>query len=226
MTWLSPSKMGTYLQCAKRYKYRYVDKVPEPTSEILERGTMMHETVEQWYKDTSVLSEGSQEITFAPLPAMFDKFVAFEKKRYDALEDKSLFYPIKQEMKLADHDAKMRGIADAIYKDENGDYILIDYKSGKHNPARYSGYRQQLAFYKMVVDNLGVLDKPIKYWGIIFLDHGILFFEEAKPRSMKALVSAMDKTHKGIVEERYEPSVSPLCAYCGFKDKCDSWGGQ
>ena len=226
MTWLSPSKMGTYLQCAKRFKFRYIDKLEEPSSPILERGIKMHSIVEKWYQRTKRKSKDGQVIDFAELPSELDKFLQFEKKRYEVLQDKSLFFPIHQELELRDEEDKLRGIADAIYKDEEGDYILIDYKTGKHNPARYSGYRRQLAFYKHIIDKQKLLDRPIKYWGIIFLDHGVLFFEEAKPVSMKTTMSAIAKTRKGIEEGQFKPSVSPLCAYCGFKDKCDAWGGE
>jgi len=50
MRHISVSKIEKYLQCPLAFKYRYVDKVPEPSAGILLAGRVVHEIVEHALK--------------------------------------------------------------------------------------------------------------------------------------------------------------------------------
>ena len=44
---LSPSGASTFRQCARRWKFRYVDKLPDPPGEPALRGTFVHHVLEE-----------------------------------------------------------------------------------------------------------------------------------------------------------------------------------
>ena len=45
----SASSASTYLQCPAKWKYRYIDRLPETKSEALEKGTMVHKALERYW---------------------------------------------------------------------------------------------------------------------------------------------------------------------------------
>ena len=46
---LSPSRAADFMQCPLLYRYRVVDKLPEPPSRAAARGTLVHEVLEQLF---------------------------------------------------------------------------------------------------------------------------------------------------------------------------------
>lgn len=49
----SHSQLKTFEECALRFRYKYIDKIPEPAaapSPAMERGTIVHDTLELFYK--------------------------------------------------------------------------------------------------------------------------------------------------------------------------------
>ncbi|WP_419842049.1 RecB family exonuclease [Candidatus Poriferisodalis sp.] len=44
---LSPSSASTFRQCARRWKFRYIDKLPDPPGEPALRGTFVHQVLEE-----------------------------------------------------------------------------------------------------------------------------------------------------------------------------------
>jgi len=218
--WLSPSKINTYLHCGRQYKFRYVDKERCPVNPILLRGIRIHSDIENFYKISRAKTK--DEIFIPELSEDLQVFRESEIRRLNSLIDKKTFWPVKQEMRISDKKHLLRGIIDAIYVDDNGDYIMIDYKSGKGpTPQKIKTYRRQLAIYKIILDNAKVLPKPIKKWGIMFVEHDILFMEEPTHKMIQNAIDDINKTRKGIAEKKFEHNVTPLCNWCGYKDRCE-----
>ncbi len=46
---LSPSKIVTYYKCPRKYWYKYIKKIPEPSTEATIRGTIFHKILEDFY---------------------------------------------------------------------------------------------------------------------------------------------------------------------------------
>src|ERR1700678_1890742 len=46
---LSPSKVGTFVNCGRQYRFQYFDKIPGEQSEAMVRGTVVHRALERFY---------------------------------------------------------------------------------------------------------------------------------------------------------------------------------
>jgi len=44
---LSPSSLGDFKTCPRMFRFRYMEKVPEPPSEVMVRGNMIHNALEK-----------------------------------------------------------------------------------------------------------------------------------------------------------------------------------
>ena len=223
---LSKSSIKTYTQCPYKWKLKYIDKLKEPEGEALIRGSAAHKLIEVFYK-TNVFFENG-EFAFTDCDRELYEFRELERRRMLALlnnkkDPQKYFFPLFQEKKILNNILSLNGIVDAVYlNDADDEYIVIDYKTGKFD-GTINKYRRELAFYKILLDNSKILDKPVKYWGIIFVDHGVAIIEEAKAISIKACWKAIERTRVGIVMKDFKKCPSPLCNWCGYCGKeCDA----
>lgn len=64
---ISPSSIADFKTCPQLYRFRYIDKVPEPPKEALVRGSMIHEALEKVSeRRNGGRREGRRIIVFAP----------------------------------------------------------------------------------------------------------------------------------------------------------------
>ena len=47
---LSASSIKTYQQCPRRWRYRYLDRLAEPTTGAIDLGTRIHRLIESWWR--------------------------------------------------------------------------------------------------------------------------------------------------------------------------------
>lgn len=44
---VSPSSLGDFKTCPRLYRFRHIERVPEPASEVMVRGSMVHDALDQ-----------------------------------------------------------------------------------------------------------------------------------------------------------------------------------
>lgn len=44
---VSPSSLGDFKTCPRLYRFRHVERLPEPASEVMVRGSMVHDALDQ-----------------------------------------------------------------------------------------------------------------------------------------------------------------------------------
>lgn len=147
----SYSKMSTYQECPLKYKFRYIDKLPEPPKYFFAFGTALHKVMEYLYSSLK-----------PPFPALSDVLAFFKKdwestswqeKGYESV-DKELtgydeavniitayynkfcqefFAPVSTEFRTTVDfgDISVVGIVDRIDYLGGGKISIVDYKTGK-----------------------------------------------------------------------------------------------
>jgi len=208
---LSKSQMNTYIQCPMKWKFQYIDKLKSKGSPAMWRGIQIHKQIENYY------NVENSDISLIP------NFLKFEERRLKNCPNENKYLkPIAQELSVKNDDLKIRGFIDAVYINPKDDgVIIIDWKSGKYRPENFSGYRFELAVYSELYRlQTGITPK---YWGIYFVDHDKLFFEEVKEISIKAMYKKVKKVRDGIESKNYQCKPSMLCKWCDFNDKCPEW---
>lgn len=204
---LSPSRAADFKQCPLLYRFRAIDRLPEPPSVAQLRGSVVHAALEQLYglppaqrdRDAAValvapvweqLVAGEPALAAALSPAeqaeMLDEARALLSGYY-RLEDPTRFDPQsceqRVEVELADG-TLLRGFIDRIDVAPTGELRVVDYKTGKALAARALAEFKalfQMKFYAVaLLRSRGVLPTRLR---LIYLADGELLDYSPSARS-------------------------------------------
>ena len=241
---LSPSAVSEYENCPQLYKYRKIEKLPEPPSLDAERGTLVHTILQDIFEFPSAQrlpqtaidllpSRWSAQIEGKPeLKAM----VTNEKEwldratslltTYFTLENPSTFEATHREMHLEndfDTNVYLHGYVDRLDIAPTGEVRIVDYKTGK---SPKPGWEEKALFQLRVYALLywkatGVLPRLLQ---LIYLGDGRVV--KSSP-TMKDIESAEKVLHRvakdifiSIQKDYWPPKPSRLCDWCFFKSIC------
>src|ERR1700761_1361841 len=73
---LSPSRAGDFMTCPLLYRFRVIDKLPEPPSPAAARGTLVHAVLERLFDRPR--AERTPEVAHALLQPEWDRLMAAE----------------------------------------------------------------------------------------------------------------------------------------------------
>lgn len=241
---LSPSAVSEYENCPQLYKYRKIEKLPEPPSLDAERGTLVHTILQDLFEFPSAQRLPQTAIDLLPsrwsaqlegkpeLKAM----VTNEKEwldratslltTYFTLENPSTFEATHREMHLEndfDTDVYLHGYVDRLDIAPTGEVRIVDYKTGK---SPKPGWEEKALFQLRVYALLywkatGVLPRLLQ---LIYLGDGRVV--KSNP-TMKDIESAEKVLHRvakdifiSIQKDYWPPKPSRLCDWCFFKSIC------
>ena len=245
---LSPSSARDFKSCPQLFKYRAIDRLPEPVSAGIARGSLVHAVLERLFSEApevrtprragELLDALWNEVRFQPevRPADLveddeDALLADTRRllgNYFRVEDPKALQASRLEWwveyELAD--VRLRGIIDRVEEAPDGSWILTDYKTG-----RVPGMQRELAaffglrFYALVCWRaFGVLPREIRL--VYLADPAVLSLNpdqrmlDGFERQMIALGRAI---RRAIDTGDWRPSPSPLCMSCPFHDRCPAW---
>jgi putative RecB family exonuclease len=245
---LSPSRASDFKVCPQLFKFRAIDRLPEPTTVYQARGTTAHLALERLYdlpasqrtpealsalfRDAWTELRGSEE--YAHL------FESIEDERrwgiesltlllnYFALEDPRLIAPLDRELDmLEDLDGiTIRGILDRLDEQPNGDLIITDYKSGKAPPERYAipAFFALKIYALLIKRQLGRTPVEVR---LLYLNGPTLYRLpiddrqlDAMDRQLRALWEAINRA---IDRNQFPARPGRLCDWCAFKGDCPAW---
>ena len=134
-----------------------------------------------------------------------------------------------QEEYLHDEEHRFSGICDIILEDENGELVVIDYKTSNSNT--FSRYRRELCYYKLLVEN--VYDKNVSSVGIFFTKNGRLrlldVYEDDNKRKflnsaeIEDAVDTFYQVRSEVNSGNFYPKRQFLCKFCTYKEICDEY---
>lgn len=247
---LSPSKVATFTQCALKFRYTAIDRLPEAPSEAATKGTLVHAALERLFLLDSAdrhrdaaracLDEAIEEIRdddeFTGLAldgAAEESFFADASvlvDNYLAMEDPTLIRPIGIEVMLEvpRQGYALRGIIDRLELGPDGELIVTDYKTGRAPPERFAQRRMDgvKLYASMCTELLG--RRPDKVQLLFLRDRTVI---EATPsaqelRGMDRRVDAIwHAVERSCAADDFRPKPSKLCDWCTFKPHCPAFGG-
>lgn len=251
---LSPSRAADFKQCPLLYRFRAIDRLPEPQSTAQLRGSLVHAALEQLYglpaprrgPDTAMaLVDPAWERVTAEEPdlaAALDpdqRTELLEEARallsgYYRLEDPTRFDPQsceqRVEVELADG-TLLRGFIDRIDVAPTGELRVVDYKTGKAPPAAraVAEFKAlfQMKFYAVaLLRSRGVLPTRLR---LIYLADGQLLDyspdHDELLRFEKTLAAIWRAIQNAGVTGDFRPSRSRLCDWCPHQALCPLFGG-
>jgi len=169
---IDKSLLITFLSCPRLFKDTLDGKVIVPEEWYITIGGDFHEGVENFWKKVTVV-EG---VLFIPplqsknaqLNKMFENFKNLVKKKWEYSEGNlEKFYPKFVEKKFEARievdgwQVELVGKIDMLDMDENGDYVIVEWKTGKPDVK----HKIELDFYSLLLSKLGYkVTKGVVYY--------------------------------------------------------------
>ncbi|MBX7453020.1 RecB family exonuclease [Mycolicibacterium sp. 3033] len=251
---LSPSRASDFKQCPLLYRFRAIDRLPEPSSTAQVRGSLVHAALEQLYllpaadrvRDAALaLAAPAWERVLADKPTLAEDITAdmrgvlLEEARtllagYYRLEDPTRFDPQaceqRVEVELADG-TLLRGFIDRIDVAPTGEMRVVDYKTGKAPPAAraLAEFKAmfQMKFYAVaLLRSRGV--KPTRLRLIYLADGQVLDYSpdlDELLRFEKTLMAMWTAIQSAGATGDFRPNPSRLCDWCAHRSLCPAFGG-
>jgi hypothetical protein len=198
------SKLETFEKCPQKFKFQFMDKLPQPGSAAMERGSKMHDSIETYLNGwTKELIPECQSFQQAIDDLKAAQFVAEQALGLD-----------KTWSKLPDWFAKqtwLRAKADAMYV-EGTTLTVIDFKSGKYRVPS----TDQVELYAIVGGAIypEVTKVVAEYW---YLDTGEVYSREYTQPELLALRAKFEKRVAPMYTNKtWNPEPSMECRWCPY----------
>jgi hypothetical protein len=223
------SQNRLYNDCPRKYKYRYVDGIKEPTNENLELGSAIHKVLEFLYDynpvDDSQVADAVDTIIALKGSLYYNQLV----KELRELPQTHPDYNLGRELQIKRDD--FISVIDLAhnYAAQSHKYTLADYKVTKKPKTEDSIFDEgQLLIYKY----LWCLEHPqvkpddvwVQYVNILpYLSAKIVSVTEPYMVSFETcenLFKQVQATKQKILEGEF-PKKKNWCRWCYYKDKCD-----
>ena len=226
---LSKSGCHAYENCPYRFKLQFIDDVDFERTEALLKGTYWHDLLYELYDkiDMKVIeNEGTVEAEYSaylPDDPIADNFIRMEDERLQQFIEADcveLFWPVLLEQYLEDKrkDWMFYGTLDRLDKQQDGSYVVIDYKTGKFHQWLMSKYRFELMGYKHLVErNYGY---KVTHGCLFFVQEGHIVYEKIGLATQRAFKTKLDRIRKRVRAKVFTKKVGPLCDYCSYVTIC------
>ena len=230
---LSKSKVNSYLKCPLEFKFQYIDEIEVPQNRYMALGSDVHSIAEKFTEKFgdelenvnthNELLKIAHELDIGyDLTAHIDNLASF----FDEMFVENDYKLFSNEEYLLDEKNRFSGICDIILEDENGDLVVIDYKTSKSSS--FSKYRLELCYYKLLVEN--VYKKDVSSVGVFFTKNGRLRLldvcnDENKRKYLNQneiddAITTLHNVREGINNEIFPARKQFLCKYCTYRHIC------
>lgn len=248
---LSPTRVNSFTDCPLAFRLRTIDRLPEPSSPHAVKGTLVHAALErliwrhppgrrtraaaaaeldaawrQLQSDPEVTGLNLDDEGAAELHADAQALV----ERYFELEDPDAVRAVGVELLLEAEvgGIRLRGIIDRLDLTENGELVIVDYKTGKAPGTRFEqGRLTGVHLYALLCQQvLGKLPVEVR---LLHLRDPVMISAVPTDQTVRAqrqrTVAVWRAIERACERADFRPRPSPLCNYCHFQGFCPSFGG-
>ncbi len=251
----SHSRLSTFETCARRFRYRYLDKIKVETEGIEAFvGRRVHEILERLYhhvarhkrppslaqvldrfrKDWSLHYHEQIRIVRIERPMQHYYSIGtrclenYYRKHYpfDEGETIAIEGPFHGQLD-AEGRYKWFGIVDRIVRKDPGRYEIHDYKTGAYlPPKRRFETDRQLALYQIGLEqSYSDAEEVELVWH--YLSHNKTIRSRRSPEQIDQLKADMISLIDQVeAEEEFPPTPSALCRWCDYNQICDAAPGR
>jgi len=232
---LSASDLSLYLTCPLKYKFARVFGIPQEPTINQRFGILFHNVLERFHKEppehpaeglgvlNRLFESGWRRTGFGSS----DDELQFRARAREALrlywereresEGEPVWLEKKFDFKVGDH--HVRGRVDRVDRLPDGDYELIDYKTGERKSEEDLNDDLQLALYRMAAREA---------WGIEASTGSYYYVLDAEkvpaptqPDDAERVERTVLQVGEGILSQDFEPRPSPsVCSWCDYRLIC------
>ena len=240
---LSFTRVDTFERCPRRFRYQYVDGLPQAPAPQLSFGSSIHSVLEWLYDrkhpvlptldetlqtlfdswDTSGYAESDREVQLQAYEharaviAAFHARVVSDGLRLPAATEAWFELPI-------DDDIVVVGAIDRIDVDDDGALHVVDYKTNRKARTRAQVRSSlQLAIYALAVEELyGRLPVSV---ALDFVVPGVCVRVATDELDLSAVPGRLREVARRIRAGEDTPTPHRLCDWCDFQSICPAWVG-
>ena len=249
---LSPSRAADFMTCPLLYRFRVIDRLPEPPSPAATRGTLVHAVLERLFDAPA--ADRSPAAALALLGPEWDRLAAAEPEltglfaddaeraawlaeartmleRYFALEDPTRLEPAHRELAVEavlESGLRLHGYVDRLDVSPAGDLRIVDYKTGTAPRADFEARALfQMRFYALVLWlSRGVVPRLLQ---LMYLGNGEIVRYAPDEGDLRATQRKIEALWLAIERARsagdWRPKRSRLCDWCAHQAICPEFGG-
>jgi len=240
------------MTCPLLYRFRVIDRLPEPPTTATARGTLVHAALERLFDlpaaeripeaaRTLLAAEWDRLATEEPdLAALFEneaeraEWLASATAIVDAyftLEDPRRLEPAEREAYVEttlESGLRLRGYIDRLDVAPGGEIRIVDYKTGRAPREAYEASALfQMKFYALVIWRLrGQVPRLLQ---LMYLAEGEVLRYSPDESDLLATERKVAALWKAIERARdagdWRPRPSRLCDWCNHKALCPEFGG-
>ncbi|MEK6823972.1 MAG: PD-(D/E)XK nuclease family protein [Nanoarchaeota archaeon] len=255
MTIYSHSRLSTFEQCPKKFKYKYLDKLKPEIEKTIEThlGSAVHKTLEWIYKSVKEMNKDPKidDIIIQYTEEWqkeFSENILIVKKQFTARDyfNKGIQFlvdyyskhsPFKDGtiacekgilIELEEGEYKIQGFIDRlVYNLETGEYEIHDYKTGNLLPKQeHLDQERQLALYSIAIKEIYGNEREILLvWH--FLAHNKIMKSKRTNSQLENLKKETIELIKKVESTKEFPrNKSMLCNWCEYKNICFKEEGE
>ncbi len=236
---LSATTIEPYQKCPLQFKYREILKVPQKPSIHLTKGSIIHDAIEQLANDqldkrepniAKIKTKVKEKMdavrymhdrpTFENVYSTLDDII----DRYVAWNDSSKNTLIGSEVKFKIIIDKITytGRIDRIETDADGNYIVVDFKTGKSiiSKKEITTHPQTNIYAAAIKDKYGSLPTKVSLY---YLEKDTFRDYMVDEQSLQSGLEIVQEAAKSIIAEDFtaKPSKS-VCMFCPYRNICPS----
>ncbi len=232
---LSASDLSLYLTCPLKYKFARVFGIPQEPTINQRFGILIHNVLERFHKEPPE----NEEEGLGQLNYLFetgwrrtgfgstDDELQFRDRAREALrlywerermsEGEPVWLERKFDFKVGEH--HVRGRVDRVDRLPDGDYELIDYKTGERKTEAELESDLQLALYRLAAREAWDIEASTgSYYYVLDADK---VAAPSKPDDAERVERTVLQVGEGILGQDFEPRPSPtVCSWCDYRLVC------
>jgi DNA helicase II / ATP-dependent DNA helicase PcrA len=232
---LSASDLSLYLTCPLKYKFARVFGIPQEPTINQRFGILIHNVLERFHKEppedeedglrvlTNLFETGWRRTGFGSS----DDELQFRDRAREALrlywerervaEGVPVWLEKKFDFKVGEH--HVRGRVDRVDRLPDGDYELIDYKTGERRTEAQLDDDLQLALYRLAAREAWEIEASTgSYYYVLDADK---VAAPTKPDDAERVERTVLQVGEGILGQDFEPRPSPsVCSWCDYRLIC------
>ncbi len=232
---LSHSSLSMFGECPQKWKFKYVDRIPEKPRHFFSFGSSVHTALEFFYGVKAlpaptleeVLEHYKQNWMSQGYKDPGQEAEYFEQGRqiitsfyHKHIGDYALPYFVEYNFNFKVDGVPVTGKVDRIDKLADGTLSVVDYKTGKALAAERVKGDAQLTMYQMACEELlGAKVSRLSFYHLPSLKEQAV--ERHEPTLVDKLRRKIVATAESIVQEKFDPTPDEQkCRWCDYKPIC------
>jgi len=244
--------VSTFKDCALAFRFSVIDRLPEPASPQAVKGTLVHRALEGLFWDHpagerspeaarvslaaawTALQEDPEFLELDLAPDAAHTFLADAERLVDGyfrLEDPNAVTTVGVELLLEAEvgGLLLRGIIDRLDVTPDGEFIVVDYKTGRvpsemQEQSRLGGVQ----FYALLCEQI-LGRRPVSV-RLLYLKEPVVIASDPSDQALRGLrqrtAAVWTAIERACEAEDFRPKPSPLCQWCAFQALCPAFGGD